>query len=114
MVLQCSSNGVIHDLAEANPNMSDNERVVNLYWALTCILRSGVEGDIVELGCNAGFTSVLFGMLIEAEDPKRFLHLYDSFEGLPCPSAHDSYLKEGDCATTIEDVHRSFDRWNVR
>jgi O-methyltransferase len=109
-----ASNDVLHRLAAENPNMTDYERLVNLYWALTSVLRSDVPGDVVELGCNAGLTSVLLAMVIEAEDPSRTLHLYDSFKGLPSPSVHDAYLKEGDCAAEVSDVYRTFERWQVR
>ncbi|GAB2695094.1 TylF/MycF/NovP-related O-methyltransferase [Kitasatospora kifunensis] len=108
-----SGNAVIYELAAANENMTDIDRLSNLYWALLSVLRGGVPGAVVELGCNAGLTSVFFGMVIATEDPARELHLFDSFEGLPKPSAFDAYLKEGDCRTSIDAVHESFAHWGV-
>ncbi|MFJ6742979.1 TylF/MycF/NovP-related O-methyltransferase [Streptomyces sp. NPDC091279] len=108
------SNSVIFDLAADNPNMTDLDRLTNLYWALCSVLRSGIPGDVVELGCNAGRTSVLLEMVLEAEDAGRDLHLYDSFDGLPAPSDADRYLKQGDCKATVSDVLAVFERWNLR
>lgn len=102
------SNSVFFELAEINSNMTDMDRLVNLYWSLTSVLRADVPGAIVELGCNVGLTSVLFSMVIEAEAPGRELHLFDSFQGLPAPSSHDAYLKEGDCPATAEQVRGLF------
>lgn len=102
------TNSVFYELADINPNMTDMDRLVNLYWALTSVLRADVPGAVVELGCNAGLTSVLFSMVIEAERPGRELHLFDSFRGLPAPSAHDAYLKEGDCKSTMNQVFQAF------
>ncbi|MBH1937470.1 class I SAM-dependent methyltransferase [Streptomyces sp. AV19] len=108
------SNSVIYDLAAENPNMSDLDRLTNLYWALCSVVRSGTPGDVVELGCNAGRTSVLLEMVLEAEGADRTLHLYDSFDGLPAPSEADRYLKQGDCRATEADVLATFERWNLR
>lgn len=41
------------------------------------------EGDVVELGCYVGTTSLFLARLICELTPKRQLHVYDSFAGLP-------------------------------
>ncbi|MFI2238221.1 TylF/MycF/NovP-related O-methyltransferase [Streptomyces chrestomyceticus] len=94
--------------------MSDLDRLTNLYWALCSVLRAEVPGEVVELGCNAGLTSVMLEMVLEAESPDRTLHLYDSFDGLPAPSHADQYLREGDCKATEADVCAAFERWGLR
>lgn len=114
MARLADSNSVIFDLAADNPNMTDLDRLTNLYWALCSVLRSGIPGDVVELGCNAGRTSVLLEMVLEAEEADRNLHLYDSFDGLPAPSDADRYLKQGDCKASESDVLAVFERWNLR
>ncbi|MFF9555655.1 TylF/MycF/NovP-related O-methyltransferase [Streptomyces albus] len=108
------SNAVIYDIAAENPNMTDLDRLTNLYWALCSVLRSGILGDVVELGCNAGHTSALLKMVLEAEGDDRSLHLYDSFDGLPAPSSADRYLKQGDCKATAADVLAVFERWGLK
>ncbi len=78
-------NEAILEIAEKNAWMTDVDRLVNLYWALSQVLVFEVEGDIVELGCHAGGTSVFLQMIIDHFDPLRQLHVYDSFQGLPEP-----------------------------
>jgi O-methyltransferase len=106
-------NAVIHALAARNPEMGDVDRLVNLYWAVSSVLVAGVEGAIVELGCNAGRTSVFLQMLIDDFAPGRELHLYDSFQGLPVPGAYDPYLQAGDLKATRADVEGEFALWGL-
>jgi O-methyltransferase len=106
-------NAVIHALAARNPEMCDVDRLVNLYWALSSVLVAEVEGAIVELGCNAGKTSVFLQMVIDHFAPQQALHLYDSFEGLPAPGADDPYLQAGDLKATRDDVEREFAHWGL-
>ena len=55
------------------------------------ILSAQVPGDIVELGCYAGTTSLFIRRLLndKQESDKRYFHVYDSFEGLPEKSSPD-------------------------
>lgn len=55
------------------------------------ILDAHIPGDIVELGCYAGTTSLFIRRLLneKKESDKRNFHAYDSFEGLPEKSAQD-------------------------
>lgn len=41
-----------------------------------------IPGDVVELGCYAGDTSVELAKVLQ-NSPDKWLYLYDSFEGLP-------------------------------
>lgn len=101
--------------------MSDVDRLVNLYWALSSVLTGGVAGDVVEIGCNAGRTSVFLRMVLDYFAPERELHVYDSFEGLPAhgerdvhPPSGEAYLKQGMCTATVEELREAFARWDVR
>jgi O-methyltransferase len=107
-------NTVIYAQVAGNPEMCDGDRLVNLYWALSSVLVAKVEGAIVELGCNAGRTSVFLQMLIDHFAPERELHLYDSFEGLPAPGTDDPYLQAGDLKATRGDVEGEFARWGLK
>jgi O-methyltransferase len=64
-------NGIIYKIAAGNTAMCDVDRLVNIYWALSSVLTAPVPGEIVELGCNAGKTSVYLQMLIQHFDPTR-------------------------------------------
>lgn len=55
-----------------------------------------VEGDVCEFGVAQGETSALMADEIRLHEGK-VLHLFDSFEGLPAPSAHDE-LRDDMCA----------------
>jgi O-methyltransferase len=95
---------LILELAAAGPNTTTVDRLVNIDWALRDTLFFGVPGDVVELGCYQGHTSVLLqDILVEEGAVERQLHLYDSFEGLPSPSDHDGdHLGVGDCLAKAE------------
>jgi len=107
-------NAVILRLAAENEDMSDCDRLVNIYWALSQVLVFGVAGDIAEIGCNKGRTSVFLQMINDAHDEPRQLHVYDSFQGLPRPGPRDAYLCEGECLCSAKDLHETFARWRVR
>jgi O-methyltransferase len=106
-------NAVIHALAARNPEMCDVDRLVNLYWALSSVLVTEVQGAIMELGCNAGKTSVFRQMIIDHFAPQRALHLYDSFEGLPARGVDDPYLHAGELKAARGDVEREFAHWGL-
>ncbi len=46
-------------------------------------------GDVVELGCYAGTTSLFLQRMLVAKNPAKKLYLYDSFAGLPEKTAVD-------------------------
>lgn len=98
-------------LATQNSNMSDIERLNAIYWALSSTLLHRVPGDVLELGCNAGYTSVWLAQIIQDFAPGRPLHLFDSFEGLPGRGKYDAYLKEGDCQASMNEVKANFAAW---
>jgi O-methyltransferase len=106
-------NDIIFKIAERNCWMSDIDRLVNLYWAVGQTLHFGVEGDVVEIGCHAGGTSVFLQMLIDNFAPGRTLHLYDSFQGMPEPGPKDAYLVKGDRPSTIDQIHQTFAHFDL-
>lgn len=83
--------------------------------------REKVDGDFLELGVARGGCAALMGKTIfdkdEPECPQRNLWLFDSFEGLPDPTADDyddvkgegtgehvHVLTQGSCLGTLEEV----------
>lgn len=69
----------------------------------------GVAGDFVEVGCNAGYSSVILQkVLVEARSSRKF-HVYDSFEGLPQVHENDQAAYEsGEMSTSREQFDRNF------
>ncbi len=53
-------------------------------------LASNTPGDVVELGCYAGTTSLWLMRTLQAENSSKRLHVYDSFDGLPEKDTKDT------------------------
>jgi O-methyltransferase len=95
--------------------MTNVEQRINLYHLAAQVLAYRVPGEFVELGCNEGQTSILLSRIIEHYDPRRRLHVYDSFEGLPkADSVDGTAYKEGDMATKREVLLNNFVRYGLR
>ena len=54
----------------------------------------GLEGDVIECGTYRGGSAAIIGQMLRGTD--KFLHLCDSFKGLPEPGCHDNYHLGGD------------------
>lgn len=53
------------------------------------VLNNRVEGDIIELGCYVGTTSLFLQRQRLEYAPNKALHVYDSFAGLPTKTNQD-------------------------
>lgn len=58
--------------------------------SLEKVIEREAQGDIVELGCYEGTTSLFLQRVLIAEHSDRQLHVYDSFNGLPEKTHHDA------------------------
>ncbi len=58
------------------------EQRMNMYHLVSQTLAYKVEGDLVEVGCNEGQSSVLIAKVMRSFNSDKKLHVYDSFEGL--------------------------------
>lgn len=72
-----------------NNDMMDKERGINIYHLLSQVILMEVPGDVVELGCYEGLTSVIMQKTLDQHNSDKKLHAYDSFEGLPEKSKLD-------------------------
>jgi O-methyltransferase len=63
--------------------MGSVELRMNVFHMANAVLLQDVPGDFAEVGCNAGFSSVILKKLLRDEGGDRELHCFDSFEGLP-------------------------------
>ena len=102
----------------ANP-MSSPGKLMAVLGEFQAFLASGLAGDVVELGCNQGSTSLLLQTLLQAHPtdssaPKSF-HVYDSFEGLPAPRPEDGATPydAGSCLTSRELFEARFARYHM-
>ena len=85
------------------------EQRMNMYHLASQVIAYNVEGDLVEVGCNKGQSSVLFAKVINSFNSSKKLHVYDSFEGLPSARTEDGdAYKKGDLATTQDVLLNNF------
>src|SRR5262249_17453984 len=63
--------------------MTNVEQRMNMYHFVSQVLVHEIPGELVEVGCNSGESSVLITKILGEFDPSKKLHVYDSFEGLP-------------------------------
>ena len=80
------------------------------------VLAKNIAGDVVELGCYKGDTSILFQQELQKTD--KTLWLYDSFAGLPEKTREDSsaagdQFKSGELFVTKREVIEKFKRYNL-
>lgn len=83
----------ISKLVTRYPLISDQvnrEQVSTILHELQKVLRSGVEGAVVEFGCYIGTTSLFVRRLLDSHGQDREFHVYDSFAGLPPKSSWDA------------------------
>ena len=80
------------------------------------VLANNIAGDVVELGCYKGDTSILFQRELQRTD--KILWLYDSFAGLPEKTREDNSVagdqfKIGELFVTKREVIEKFKRQNL-
>ena len=71
---------------------------------------SELPGDVAELGCNVGDTSVVIATAMLALMPGKRLHVFDTFTGLPQRTTEDGACSclEGAFSATEDDVANRF------
>lgn len=70
--------------------MTSPERVFALRSAVHYVVQNGIPGDIVECGVwKGGSMMAVARTLRELGDSSRMLYLFDTFEGMPPPTAAD-------------------------
>lgn len=75
-----------------------------------------VAGDLVEIGCYEGGTSVFWGYLKSIICPNKQFHVYDGFVGLKGQKeidGPDPLVTEGNFPTTIERYKKNFEAYDV-
>ena len=76
--------------------MLSTERLHNLYKLARHACEQGIQGNFVECGVAAGGSSALLAWVIKkySRHPRK-LFSFDSFSGMPQPTAHDSHFGIG-------------------
>ncbi|HKV38503.1 MAG TPA: TylF/MycF/NovP-related O-methyltransferase [Blastocatellia bacterium] len=87
---------------------SGAERAYALYKSVHYVVKHQIAGDIVEAGVWLGGSMVLASLtLLQAGDPTREIYLYDTFEGMPEPSAKDVDLWDNPASGRAENQNRT-------
>jgi Macrocin-O-methyltransferase (TylF) len=66
-----------------------NARLRGLYRAVREVVARGIPGDLVECGTARGGSAALMGLTVKRLCASRILWVFDTFEGLPAPTADD-------------------------
>jgi len=96
-----------------------NARLRGLHRAVKYIIAHNILGDIVECGTARGGSAALMGLTLkQLGASERTLWVFDTFEGLPSPTADDpdfeiAKLYTGAYLGSIEDVSASFERLGI-
>jgi hypothetical protein len=98
--------------------MCSNARLRALYRGVRQVVQNDVRGDLVECGCARGGSAALMALTLRRLGAQRALWLFDTFEGLPAPTADDpdheiAGLFTGTCVGRVEEVQDLFDRLQV-
>jgi O-methyltransferase len=95
--------------------MTNPEQAMNIYHLLRQVVQSGIEGDVVELGCNDGRTAMIIQKTLDQLGSKKELHVYDSFEGMPEKTSYDgNKLQPGELKTTENKLKFNFQKFSVK
>ena len=76
-------------LIPAPSDMANVEARMNLFHLLEQTVANKVPGDVVDLGCNSGDSTIVMQRVISELAPEKQVHAFDSFEGLPELSDND-------------------------
>jgi O-methyltransferase len=73
------------------------------------VLNNNIEGDVVELGCHNGGTSIWIQTLLQLNNSNKKFHVYDSWEGIPDKHEKDYTInyKDSICPQFVGDKLRS-------
>jgi len=88
-------------------------RLRGLHEGVKYVVGKHVEGDVVECGCARGGSAALMALSLRQSGERRTLWLFDTFEGLPAPTADDpdyeiAELFTGSCLGRLEEVRELF------
>lgn len=83
------------------------------------VLKSDVKGDVVELGCYVGTTSLFLRRTLNELNQTKQLYAYDSFAGLPVKTKADAsgageQFKAGELAVSKKQFLHEFQKANLR
>ena len=99
--------------------MSGDARLRGLYESIRETARNKIPGAIVECGTARGGSAALLGLAAKGCDERRPLFVFDTFEGIPPPTAADPDYEiaaefTGSFRGELDEVTKLFDRLQIR
>ena len=93
--------------------MCSAARLRALHQSVRYVVHNHVAGDLVECGCARGGSAALMALTLRQLGEHRNLWLFDTFEGLPAPTAADpdyeiAKLLTGRCRGQLDEVQELF------
>jgi hypothetical protein len=88
-------------------------RLRGLHEGVKLVVEEHLDGDVVECGCARGGSAALMALTLRQLGERRNLWLFDTFEGLPAPTADDpdyeiAELFTGSCKGQLDEVRELF------
>lgn len=107
---------IVEEIIKTTPllsNMVTQMHITHILNNLQSCIENNIEGDVVELGCNVGTTSIFIQKLLLKLKSNKMFSVYDSFEGLPKKHIYDEtncerQYRQGSCKTSLEIFRDSF------
>lgn len=99
------------------PDMANVEVRMNLFHLLEQTLVRGIPGDVLDVGCNSGESTIVMRKIIDTLAPERQLHAYDSFEGLPAlteADQKDRVYSAGNMAVSLDVMKSNFSKLGLQ
>jgi hypothetical protein len=98
--------------------MAGEARLRGLYQAIEHVSADRIPGAVAECGAARGGSAALLGLAVKRFHERRPLWVFDTFEGLPPPTAGDpdyqtAALYTGTCRGDLEEVTRLFERLDI-
>jgi hypothetical protein len=91
--------------AVASFTMTSVERCYALWEATQYVTRQKLPGALVECGVWRGGSAMLAAFaLLKHQDTERNIYLFDTFEGMPDPTAHDVQAETGTPAAQLPEM----------
>jgi O-methyltransferase len=114
----CALPGVSQHVLVSGHTWLPPARLKMLERHVRTVERCGVVGDIVECGVAKGGSAALLGLTLDRQRSSRRLYLFDTFEGLPAPTAKDPDYDQavtwiGKCRGDLDDVKSLLRSLNV-
>jgi Macrocin-O-methyltransferase (TylF) len=98
--------------------MCSNSRLRGLHSAVRDVVTKNIPGDLVECGTARGGSACLMGLTLKELGAKRLLWVFDTFDGIPAPTADDpdfqiARLYAGSFRGSLEEVNALFDAHGI-